>query len=37
MAIGGKFDIGQHAIVTLAASDDSQHNSGIAAGVGFGF
>ncbi|OBU25118.1 YadA-like family protein [Photobacterium aquimaris] len=37
MAIGGKFDIGQHSIITLAASDDSQHNAGIAAGFGFGF
>ncbi|WP_163920504.1 YadA-like family protein [Photobacterium sp. Alg240-V54] len=37
MAIGGKFDVGQHSIVTLAASDDSQHNAGIAAGFGFGF
>ncbi|PSU19729.1 YadA-like family protein [Photobacterium kishitanii] len=37
MAIGGKFDVGQHGIITLAASDDSQHDAGIAAGFGFGF
>lgn len=37
MAIGGKFDVGQHAIITLAASDDSQHDTGVAAGFGFGF
>ncbi|PSW71064.1 hypothetical protein C0Z01_03645 [Photobacterium kishitanii] len=37
MAIGGKFDVGQHGVITLAASDDSQHDAGIAAGFGFGF
>lgn len=37
MAIGGKFNIAQHSIITLAASDDSQHDAGIAAGFGFGF
>ncbi|PSU92892.1 hypothetical protein C0W35_12725 [Photobacterium kishitanii] len=37
MAIGGKFDVGQHGVITFAASDDSQHDAGIAAGFGFGF
>ena len=37
IALGGKFDVSQHSIVTLAASDDSQHDAGITAGVGFGF
>ena len=37
IAVGGKFDVSQHSILTLAASDNSQHDSGVAAGVGFGF
>ncbi|WP_419207043.1 YadA C-terminal domain-containing protein [Photobacterium leiognathi subsp. mandapamensis] len=37
VAIGGKFDVGKRCIVTLAASDDSENNTGVSAGVGFGF
>ncbi|WP_305810158.1 YadA C-terminal domain-containing protein [Photobacterium kishitanii] len=37
IALGGKFDVSQHSIVTLAASDNSLHDAGVSAGVGFGF
>lgn len=37
IALGGKFDVGQQGIITVAASDDSEHDTGVSAGIGIGF